>query len=253
MSESVSLDAPAWQNQRTHASEQAERMVLTYRGWDAYERAHGGPSIVDFDLSSVPGSASFTSRRDVLSALCELYNQLNDATDEEDFLRTRILGSISYLRALMGQQIAFANYLHRTLGVEAAPFPVEEVEVARNAVSESLAPFEIVMRVEDRKRFERDLVIRDPSVIKRGIVGNQDLWLGRLAPPEYPHQGNCLSVCSSRKWMLTGAIGLAVRRRKESRFELMYTHENGMIVVSRWLYVSTRSAGMQCKCRSGEN
>src|ERR1017187_1952366 len=186
MSESVSLDAPAWQNQRTHASEQAERMVLTYRGWDAYERAHGGPSIVDFDLSSVPGSASFTSRRDVLSALCELYNQLNDATDEEDFLRTRILGSISYLRALMGQQIAFANYLHRTLGVEAAPFPVEEVEVARNAVSESLAPFEIVMRVEDRKRFERDLVIRDPSVIKRGIVGNQDLWLGRLRAAGIP-------------------------------------------------------------------
>jgi hypothetical protein len=192
MSESISLDAPAWQDQRTNGCEQAERIVLTYRGWDAYEKAHGGPSIVDFDLSSIRGSASFTSRRDVLSALSEMYDQLNGSTAEEDFLRARILGSISYLRALMGQQIAFADYLPSTLGVAAVSLPAEELQAARKAVSESLAPFEIVMRADDRKRFERELVIRDPSAIKRGIVGNQDLWLGRLrdlgipAPKQVP-------------------------------------------------------------------
>jgi hypothetical protein len=174
--------------QKSHEliSEVTAQFVLTYRGWDAFERAHGGPDIIDFDLSTFEGSASFNSRREILFELSKLYDQLDGTASEEEFLRTRVRGSISYLRALMGQQIPFPEYLEHTLGLVPVPFSDEEVENARASVIGYLALFDLTLRVEDRERFEREMLIHDASEIRKGIVGNQELWLRRLRDTGIP-------------------------------------------------------------------
>jgi hypothetical protein len=186
MLEPIDYRATALEERGTPYSRRDHQLVLTYRGWDAYERSRGGPNIVDFDLSTIEGAASFGSRQDVLSALEKLHDQLSPVTEEEEFLRARIRGSITYLRVLMGQQIKFQDYLNETLGFEVRPFTDQEVESARSEVSKALAPFGIDMRREDRERFEHQLLIHDPDAIKQGIVGQQDFWLSRLRETGIP-------------------------------------------------------------------
>jgi hypothetical protein len=175
-----------FQKQREPVSQCTAHTILTYRGWHEFERVRGGPDIIDFDLSTFEGSASFNSRREVLFELSKLYDQLDGTTEEEEFLRARVHGSISYLRVLMGQQIPFAEYLKDTLGLAPVPFSNEEVESARNAVIRYLAPFGLTLRVEDRELFESKLLIHDANEIRNGIVGSQELWLQRLRSTGIP-------------------------------------------------------------------
>jgi hypothetical protein len=174
-------------------SKLSRRIIIVYRGWHKFEQRHGGPSIVDFDMSDVEGATSFDSRDEVLRALSELYQALAefDSLAEGEFLQTRVRGSIAYLRALMkpkidfpkyllGDRIDFPKYLMDTLGVEPIPFSDQEIEDAHQAISVSLAEFGLSMRAEEKKQFERLLLVDDPAVIKNGIVENKDVWLKRL-------------------------------------------------------------------------
>lgn len=161
-------------------------LILTYRGWDAFERAHGGLEIVDFDLSAFEGSASFSSRREVLLELSRLYDQLEGSSEEEEFLRSRVRGSIAYLRVLMGQQIPFSEYLKETLGMVPVAFSEEEVESAKRDVIQYLALFDLSFSAEDRERFEDKLLIHDANEIRKGIIGNQSIWLQRLQKAGIP-------------------------------------------------------------------
>ena len=151
-------------------SQKTEQMIHTYRGWDAFEKARGGPDIIDFDLYRPKGEASFSSRREILSALQGLLERHGGATEEDEFLRARLQGSIAYLRALMGQQIDFHEYLRLTLGVVPEPFSSEEIEAARSKAADHLAHFGIEFKAEDKARFDRELVVDDRAAIRRGIV-----------------------------------------------------------------------------------
>jgi hypothetical protein len=177
----VELDPPA-QNPKLQeiSPEKTAEIVQIYRGWDAFERGHRGPQIVDFDMAIMPGSTSFSCRREVLCALSEIYEKLADVSDAEEFLRARVRGSIAYLRVLMGQQIEFPDYLMSTLGVEPRPFSAAETESAARSVSKALEPFGLQLRTEDRERFESQLVVNDPNTIRKGIVGARDFWLRQL-------------------------------------------------------------------------
>src|SRR5437763_4038076 len=115
-------DRLEFQKQREPISKRSAHAILTYRGWDAFEHAHGGPDIIDFDLSTFEGSASFNSRREILLELSRLYDHLDGTSEEEEFLRSRVQGSISYLRVLMGQHISFPDYLKHTLQLIPVPF-----------------------------------------------------------------------------------------------------------------------------------
>jgi hypothetical protein len=174
------------QSEIEYVSEKSRQMVAVYRGWDAFERERSGPEIVDFDLSSIEGSAPFGSRREILHALLELHDRLDDRSSVEEFLRTRIQGSIFYLRALMGQQLPFADYLQHTLGVAPQAFSDLEIANARRRVDERLAPFDLEMRAGYRERFEARLLMADPRAIKEGIVGSQEFWLKRLGATGIP-------------------------------------------------------------------
>ena len=188
MEKSLEIDLPAQQKQPPKLSlELSTEMVQIYRGWDALERGHHGPEIIDFDMASVGGSISYGCRREVLEALTGLHGKLDAANGgEEEFLRARLGGSIAYLRVLMGQQIDFPSYLRSTLGVDPEPFSSEEMENARRAAAEALAPFNLDLRIEDRERFDSQFLVNDPNTIRKGIVGAKDLWLKRLSETGIP-------------------------------------------------------------------
>jgi hypothetical protein len=142
-----------------------EKIVAVYRGWHAFEQAHGGPSIIDFDLSSITDIAFFNSRREILLALENLYDQLDDSSHEGEFLRAKLRGSVFYLRALMGQQIPFAEYVENTLGVPLEYFSDQEIADTRCKVDELLSFFGLQLREECKEEFEAKYVIHDPELI----------------------------------------------------------------------------------------
>lgn len=179
MQNSIALAAPT-PLRKELSDEVTTEIIHTYRGWDHFERKHGGPSIIDFDLSNVEGSATFTSREEVLSSLSELHDRIDDTGGEQQFLRARLQGSIAYLQELSGHKLPFSSYLESTLGVKGKPFPAGEVKRARHAVSDALKPYGLELRTEDRKRFESMLLINDPAAIQDGILGSKDVWLDRV-------------------------------------------------------------------------
>lgn len=163
-----------------------ETIIAVYRGWDAFERAHGGSQIIDFDLTSVNDTASFDSRGEILWALEDLHHQLDDSSHEGEFLREKLLGSIYYLRALMGQQIPFNKYLRHTLGIFPEPFSDQEIDAARRRVNELLSHFGLQLRNADKEKYETKLTINDPEKIKQGIIANQQFCLARLREKGIP-------------------------------------------------------------------
>lgn len=163
-----------------------ERIIAVYRGWDTFERVHGGPEIIDFDLTAISDTASFNSRREILVALEDLHEQLDDSSHEGEFLRDKLLGSIYYLRALMGQQVPFDQYLRHTLGIFPEPFSDQEINAARHKVNELLSHFGLQLRKEDREKYDARLTIHDPEEIKQGIIKNQQYCLARLREKGIP-------------------------------------------------------------------
>jgi hypothetical protein len=165
----------------------AERIIAIYRGWEAFERAHGGPQIIDFDLTNIKDETSFSSRREILLAFEELHGQLNNNSHEGEYLRDKLLGSIFYLRALLGQEMPFDEYVRHTLGITIKRFADEEINTTRNKVNELLSIFDLRLEEECREEFEDRLIIHDPEEIKRGIVENQEFWLARLREKGIPN------------------------------------------------------------------
>jgi hypothetical protein len=163
-----------------------ERIIAVYRGWEVFECTHGGPRIIDFDLTTLNDTATFNSRTEILSALTDLHGQLTDTSDEGEFLRDKLLGSIFYLRALLGEVIPFAEYVRYTLGTTVSRFPDRELNVVEGVVNELLSSFGVQLKAEYKEEFETKLTIHDPEEIKRGITDNQEFWLARLREKGIP-------------------------------------------------------------------
>jgi hypothetical protein len=170
----------------------AEKLIHIYRGWDAFEFSQGGPSIIDFDLTTVDGSASFTSRPEILDALTNLQDQFGDG-EEGEFLRSRVIGSIYYLRALMDEKIPFPEYIRSTLGICPEPFSDEEIEKSRQAairlLAECSATSSLSMTARNREQFQRVFYLTDQNAIRNGIIDGKNEWLRRLFIAGVPFRG----------------------------------------------------------------
>jgi hypothetical protein len=164
----------------------SRRLIAVLRGWDLYERTHSGPSIVDFDLSPPGKPAHFDSRLAVLDALIDLDDSLRGSAGSAPFLRSRIGGSIAYLRALLEKSVPFEDYIQATLGVAATPVTDAEVAAARDEAEQWLERYHLHYRREERTRFESEFLLHDPSAIMSGIVEGKDLWLSRLRSLSVP-------------------------------------------------------------------
>ena len=158
-----------------------ERIVLLYRGWHALEKGTSGLEIIDFDLSDVRGEAKYATRLEVLRELLTLKQSLSNIdSPEADFLQTKLQGSSTYLRALMGEQVPFRDYVTSTLGLTPIPVPAAEIACAREEVIRVLDGMGASYTSEHRDVLDRER-ITEPEAIKHAIISEKDIWLQRLA------------------------------------------------------------------------
>jgi hypothetical protein len=97
---------------------------VVIRAWDAYERNRGAAPVIDYDCH--PGSGSVrpaSSRLQVFERLSELAA----GADAEPPVACRIRSDLAYLRALLGERPALAEYVRQTQGCDPTGWPEEYV------------------------------------------------------------------------------------------------------------------------------
>jgi hypothetical protein len=96
------------------------------RRWDALERSRGEASVIDFDCAP-PGNKPhpFDNRFAALDELSELGKHTNT---EHPALKAQLDAHIAYLRALMGEQPPFDQYILMTQGCSARGWSPDYVE-----------------------------------------------------------------------------------------------------------------------------
>lgn len=116
-----------------------------YQRWHTLERSLGtkGGLVIDFDVAARPPHTRwepYASREDALDALTALRERLEHEPGlvNPRYLRQRLLGADTYLRALMGQRFGFLDAVQRMMGVWPAPLLPDELETAREAARDAL-------------------------------------------------------------------------------------------------------------------
>lgn len=158
-------------------------IVSAYRGWDALEKGYGasGAYVIDFDLAREGAPASFEDRLQVLNRLEHiLATRVFLDTSDDVFLRGKLVASCYYLRALMGQNIPFDEYVLYTMGVDPVMVTEEEIESARSRAEALVGRFGMQYNRSDFGRYLSVLVEPDMDVIKAQVEANKEQWLHRL-------------------------------------------------------------------------
>jgi hypothetical protein len=98
------------------------------RAWNQYELKRSAPAIIDYDC--MPGPSPVAGRSlDRLSAYREL-SELHDAAAREESarVRDRIGAHLAYLRCLLGERPALADYIPATQGCQARGWPEDYIQ-----------------------------------------------------------------------------------------------------------------------------
>lgn len=127
-----------------------EEIIKAYRGWDELEKS-AGIDIIDFDLIPKAEGERFNSREEVLRKLIELKDSTIPETPDEEFLKARLNASTYYLRALLGEEVPFRDYVENTMGIRPEIIPETEIKRQKQVVDDLLAEF----GVPKRKPFKR--------------------------------------------------------------------------------------------------
>ena len=178
--------ASEFETESSVATDLSARIVRFYRGWHTYEKANGGPSIIDFDLSSLVGEETFQSRRQIAWSLAQLRDELTGSSWEETFLRARLNGSVAYLDALRKREMAFPEYVRQTLGTDPESIAEPELAEMRLRIESLLAPYDLHLQHSDLARYKKLFSLEDPEAIRQGIIGDQDQWLLRVREAGIP-------------------------------------------------------------------
>lgn len=138
-------------------------LSVFYQRWHATERAQGsrGGLVIDFDMAEPrrPAWEPWESREDALEALEALQDRLGSTPGvvNPTWLRQRLEGSETYLRALMGERASYQRVVTRMMGVDPAPLPddvlAEQRERARAALAAIDIPWSELGRDRVRERY----------------------------------------------------------------------------------------------------
>src|ERR1035437_4391120 len=113
-------------------------VLAAYRGWDDFEGAHGEYPAIDLDLSPSTPRYPFSSRQEILEFFLEAEKGLDLAMQDFTFIQAKLRASIVYLRALLGEELPFATYLEKTMGITPEWVSEEDIESSSYALVERL-------------------------------------------------------------------------------------------------------------------
>jgi hypothetical protein len=168
-----------------------------FQRWDALERGlDEGGLVLDFDMAPrlsdpVLPYADRTEARTALDGLLETVVASDELIDP-DLVYTKLAGSMTYLRALMGERFPFASYLEATMGFAPEPLSDTELEVLRQRVTRGFDAAGIPFAAEGRSalggfygRATSDDVARDLPLLAERYVRRVRRMLPELPEPEY--------------------------------------------------------------------
>ena len=93
------------------------------RRWDALERSHGEAPVIDFDCAPPENRPRPFENR--FTALDELSRLRSDTNKQHPALKAQLDAHIAYLRALIGEQLPFDQYIVTTQGCAARGWSVD--------------------------------------------------------------------------------------------------------------------------------
>ena len=177
-------------------------MVSVYRGWHQLESRGSGLPIVDFDVSPIGVPAlSFASRIEVLGALEALAGRL---PSEHAFLLARVKASCATLRVLLGQHIAFPQYLAETLQLPAVPTHSDLVEsqraIVRRLLQRNGLDLERQFAADVSKRFEVPYRSDELSAWLRTAAQNDARRAAQQVAPDVPAEFPCDFTAAAAYW-----------------------------------------------------
>lgn len=105
---------------------QTGEIMKVYRGWDALEKPNG-IDIIDFDLVAPVEPEPFRSREEVLDRLQLLHEGIQPTNSQKEFIKAKMNASIYFLRALMGEDIPYGEYVENITGIRPQIIPEEEI------------------------------------------------------------------------------------------------------------------------------
>jgi len=160
-------------------------LVELYRSWDKMERAHHKNTIIDFDLATSSEIKAAKDREEVLARFeaamkRDDVGQLPEAVRE--LVTLRLNASRTYLLALLGTRIPFADYVAQTLGVQPHLFEEAVIEHAASEVNSALEQLglpgkSIAFTRDQALRFQEEFLIRDESRLPRQFDYYLSKWL----------------------------------------------------------------------------
>lgn len=113
--------------ERIELMPQTEAIMRVYRGWDALEKANG-IDIIDFDLVPAVEPEPFRFREQVLDRLQFFHAGIQPTNNQKEFIKAKLNASIYYLRALMGEEIPYEEYVENITGIKPQLIPDEEIQ-----------------------------------------------------------------------------------------------------------------------------
>lgn len=157
-----------------------DKIVGFYYQWDRFEEKNG-IDIIDFNLiqqqDKYPGE--FKSREEVKESLITLIQEYDSTQNKNTFISSKLNSSQYFLRALMGDQIPFSEYVLNTVGI--APFYIREEEVqAQLEVAKSLyKELGYEYTKEDLDRFTKDNKLSKEEIEKSFTVA-KDIFVPKV-------------------------------------------------------------------------
>jgi hypothetical protein len=134
-------------------------IIRVYRGWDKLEKSND-LQIIDHDLvSSLGGSDKLKSRKEVLERLQILHKSAKPENEQEEYIKAKLNASIYYLRALMGENIPYYEYVENIIGVSPQLIPEEEIQKQRKIMEGLLREVGHNHEEEDATDFVSKLII----------------------------------------------------------------------------------------------
>ena len=160
-----------------------------YRRWHMLEAGIGpdAGSILDFDYCPAELSDSatpYTTRIQALDTLIALRDELRSAEPtmfaNYEFLSDKLLGSETYLRALMGEHFSFATYIRNILGVSTEPLTEVEIAELRDAAQTELAKFDIAWDASALEKYESRFAWDDVAQFALDLRQHAKYWVNKV-------------------------------------------------------------------------
>jgi hypothetical protein len=165
------------------------RINLLYRSWHVYEEKLPADraSVLDFDYCPWNPShevRAFNDRVEILESFETIFQEVKNSpptrfSNHEMFL-SKLRGAISYLRALLGEKIAFDNYVQAVAGVTPKKISNEEMECLRENAREIVASIGCGWRTEERDRYDTKTLYPVMSQFGEALRSLALLWVKKV-------------------------------------------------------------------------